>query len=190
MALSKPDHHPWTYADLLALPEDGRRYEIIEGALIEKTGPNWDHGTVVHNLVWLLKPLIEALGGLVRDAPLDVFLPGGDVVQPDVFAILPGGAQPSPAGLQGAPDLVVEVLSPTNRMHDLLTKRALYGRAGVREYWVADPVTRTVTVFGQADGTMRELGVAEESDTISSILLPDALLKAASIFAGLDAIQR
>jgi Uma2 family endonuclease len=80
----------WTYEDLLALPEDGRRYEIIEGELYELPAPSLDHAMILANLVLLLGPLVRSLGGTFFFAPLDVFFQGADPVQPDILAILPG----------------------------------------------------------------------------------------------------
>ena len=122
----------WTYADLKELPDDGRRWEIVEGALVEMTGPTTLHGRVVVNLARLLLPIMDALGAEFFVAPQDVLLPDGSVVEPDLLAILPDGlAWPSLRGIEGPPDLVVEVVSPSSRQHFTVTKRALYGRTGV-----------------------------------------------------------
>lgn len=135
----------WTYNDLFSLPDDGKRYEIIEGELYEMPAPGWDHAITVMNVILLLAPIVRALGGKLVTSPVDVFFPGADPVQPDILVIIPGSrAAGHGRGVEGAPDLVVEVLSPSNRGHDLLTKRALYARAGVREYWIVDPDARTV----------------------------------------------
>jgi Uma2 family endonuclease len=100
MALARPRPEPgfWTYEDLLALPDDGRRYEIIEGVLYEMPGPNARHAIALANLIELLIPIVRALGGRWLTAPLDLFVPGGDPIQPDLLVILPGGA-----GRWGAP---------------------------------------------------------------------------------------
>ncbi len=130
MALTKPAG-TWTYEDLFALPDDGRRYEIIEGDLYEMPAPSWDHAKTIINLIGLLLPIVETLGGELVTAPLDVFVPGGDPVQPDLLMILPdGAAEIAKHGIEGPPDLVREVLSPSNRVHDRLTKRSLYARWG------------------------------------------------------------
>ena len=121
MAQTKPAG-TWTYEDLISLPEDGRRYEIIEGELYEMPSPGSAHAFVIATLIRLLIPLVENLGGRWCTAPIDVFLPGANPVQPDILVILPSGpAQIVPRGIEGAPDLVIEVLSLSNRGHDLLT---------------------------------------------------------------------
>ena len=177
----------WTYDDLFTLPDDGKRYEIIEGDLYEMPSPTWDHATTVMNLVLLLAPLIRALGGRLVTAPLDVFFPGADPVQPDILAILPGSrAVGGGRGVQGPPDLVIEVLSPSNRGHDLLTKRALYGRAGIREYWIVDPASRTVELLSLDRDAFHSTRLAGGEDDVISPLLEDAAFPLAAIFAGID----
>ena len=138
MAQTKPAG-TWTYEDLFSLSDDSRRYEIIEGELYEMPSPGSAHALMIAALIRLLMPLVENLGGWWCAAPIDVFFPGANPVQPDILVILPGGpARIVPRGIEGAPDLLVEVLSPLNRGHDLLTKRALYARAGGREHWLVD----------------------------------------------------
>src|SRR5215204_1275458 len=147
MAITKPAG-TWTYEDLFSLPDNSRRYEVIEGELYEKPAPSWDHAITIMNLILLLAPVVQALGGRVLTAPLDVFFEGANPVQPDLVVMLPGwNGMLAERGPQGAPDLLIEILSPSNRGHDLLTKRALYARAGVREYWIVDPASQIVEVL-------------------------------------------
>ena len=189
MALTKPSG-TWTYEDLLALPEDGRRYEIIEGELYEMPSPNWDHIAVVMNLILLLGPIVQSLGGRLATAPADVFFEGADPVQPDILAMLPGSrATGSGQGIQGTPDLVIEVLSPSNRGHDLLTKRALYGRAGVREYWIVDPASRAVELLTLDRDAFHTVQRASGDDPVISSLLEEAAFPLPAIFAGVDQID-
>ena len=89
MAITKPAG-TWTYEDLFSLPDDGRRYEIIEGQLHEMPAPNLVHATVVMNLITLLLPIVSSPNGRLFTAPLDVFFQGADPVQPDIIVILPG----------------------------------------------------------------------------------------------------
>ena len=147
MALRKPAG-AWTYDDHLTLPDDGRRYESIEGELYEMPPPGWDHAIIVMTLILLLAPQVQRLGGTLVTAPVDVFCAGANPVQPDILALLPGSrASGESRGVDGPPDLIVEVLSPSNRVHDEVTKRSLYARAGVREYWIVDPDARTLHVL-------------------------------------------
>jgi Uma2 family endonuclease len=187
MALARPTTG-WTYEDLLALADD-KRYEIIEGELFEMTAPNALHAVALMNAVFLLRPVVQAMGGTILVAPVDVFMPGADPVEPDIVVLLPGSAaRIVRRGIEGPPDLVVEILSPSTRGRDLLTKRALYARAGVREYWILDNDAQAVEVMGLDRDAFHTLQVATAADPIRSPLLPAVAFTAAEIFAGLDAI--
>ena len=178
----------WSYEDLISLPDDGRRYEITEGELYEMPAPSWAHATVIANLISALVPLVVKLGGRWRTAPLDVFFQGADPVQPDIIVLLPEGqAHPTERGVEGAPDLHIEVLSPSNRGHDLLTKRSLYARAGVGEYWLVDPDARTIEILA-LDRDAFHLAVAASGDeTPVSPLLGPLPIAVADLFADIDA---
>jgi Uma2 family endonuclease len=188
MALTKPAPGHWRYEDLLDLPDDGRRYEIIEGELYEMPAPSWAHQTILYNLVLALGPLIQALGGILRFAPLDTFFTGADPVQPDIIVLLPDGeARPSKRGVEGPPDLVVEVISPSNRGHDRLTKYALYARAGVREYWLIDPDARRIDIHALDRDALHLVQSAADDDIVISPLLAADEIPVAAVFAGIEA---
>lgn len=174
----------WTYEDLYSLPED-KRYEVIEGDLYEMPAPSWDHMLIITNLVLMLGPLVRSLGGQIGGTPVDVFFPGADPVEPDVLIILPGSrAVGRGRGVQGPPDLLIEVLSPSTRGHDLLTKRALYGRAGVREYWIVDPGQQTVEVLSLAADSLHSTQLASGDEDVVSPVLGGIAFPLAEIFAG------
>ncbi len=188
MALRRPERS-WTYEDLAALPDDGKRYEIIEGELFELTGPNLRHAKVISNLFFFVGPVARAGGGEIFSAVFDVFFQGANPVEPDMVVVLPDAdSRQVMRGVEGAPDLVVEVLSPSNRTHDLLTKRELYRRGGVREYWMVDPEDRSIEVVafgGSGAGISRTF---RGGDRVVSGALPALGFAAAEAFAGLDAI--
>ena len=187
MALIKPAAGAWRYDDLFSLPDDGKRYEIIEGELYEMPGPSWDHAVTSSNLFLLLAPVIQSLGGRILTAPLDVFFEGADPVEPDLLAILPGSrATGGGRGVQGPPDLLIEVLSPSNRAHDLLTKRALYARGGVREYWIVDPASRTVEVMSLDRDAFHGVQLASREAMAVSPVLGGTSFPVAEIFAGIE----
>ena len=180
----------WTFEDLFSLPDDGRRYEIIEGELYEMPAPNLVHATVVMNCIALLLPIVSYLDGRLFTAPLDVFFQGADPVQPDIVVILPGWSGNLPLrGPEGAPDLLIEVLSPANRGHDLLTKRALYARAGVREYWIVDPASRAVEVLTLDRDAFHTVQRASGDDAVISSLLGEASFPLAAIFTGVNQLE-
>ena len=189
MAITKPAGS-WTYEDLFSLPDDGRRYEIIEGELCEMPSPTSAHGVTISNLMFLLMPVIEVLRGWLLTAPLDVFFPGADPVQPDIVVLLPdSNASLVVRGIDGPPDLLVEVLSPSNRDHDLLTKRALYARAGVREYCIVDPMSRTIEVLSLDRDAFHTAQVAAGEEDVSSPLLGGVAFPLHAVFARLDEIE-
>jgi Uma2 family endonuclease len=186
MAQTKPAG-TWTYEDLFSLPDDGRRYEIIEGELYEMPAPSWTHATVIANLISALIPLVVRLSGRWRTAPLDIFFQGADPVQPDIIVLLPESqAHPTERGLEGPPDLLIEVLSPSNRGHDLLLKRALYARAGVREYWLVEPEARTIEILVLDRDAFHLAGAASGDETPVSPLLGPLSSSAADLFAGIN----
>ena len=189
MAITKPAG-TWTYEDLFSLPDDGRRYEIIEGELCEMPSPTSAHGVTIRNLMFLLGPVIEALRGWLLTAPLDVFFPGADPVQPDIVVLLPeSNASLVVRGVEGPPDLLVEVLSPSNRGRDLLTKRALYARAGVREYWIVDAMSRTVEILSLDRDAFHTAQVATGEEALLSPLLGGMAFPLPAVFARLDEIE-
>jgi Uma2 family endonuclease len=177
----------WTYEDLFSLPDDGRRYEIINGELFEMPLPTMEHATVVANVITVVIPLVRQLGGRWLTAPLDVFFQGADPVQPDILAILPGGsARLVERGVEGPPDLIVEVVIPTSHVHDALTKHALYALGGVREYWTVDPASRTMELFTLDRDAYHRESVLSGSDAPHSLLLGALPFPVDDLFANLD----
>jgi Uma2 family endonuclease len=173
-----------TYEDYLYLPEDGKRHELIDGEHYVTPAPTLKHQAIVANLVFYLKGLVrDRRLGRLWPSPVDVILSEVDVVQPDVvFVSSARQAIAIDANVQGAPDLVIEILSPGTRRTDLVTKRHLYEKHGVLEYWVIDPELETVQVHRLIAGRYerREL---EGDATLESDLLPGSSLPLAEIFA-------
>lgn len=145
MALQVPR---FTYDDLAQLPDDGRRYELADGELIVSPAPTTDHQGISARLGALLFRAEEAGFGRMFTAPTDVYLGPYQVVQPDLLFIAHERlAIITRMYIAGAPDLIIEILSPGTRGHDLGWKKILYAREGVRHYWVADPLSETVLPF-------------------------------------------
>jgi Uma2 family endonuclease len=139
-----------TWQDVQQLPDDGNRYEAIEGELYVTPAPSLRHQTILVRLLsHLLTLLVEPGHGRVWPAPLGVWFPASDEgVQPDiVFVSNERRGILAPEGLRGAPDLVVEILSPTTARRDTGIKRTLYERHGVTEYWIVDPELEAVDVW-------------------------------------------
>ncbi len=149
MALDLSWGAPFTEDDLAAMPEDGHRYELVDGALIVTPAPNIRHQTCVTALVMLLYAARRE-EHRVLVAPVDVRLSADTILQPDV--VVASKTDFSEARLEGAPLLAVEVLSPSTRLTDLGTKRLVFEEAGVRAYWLADPDVPSLTVLHLEEG--------------------------------------
>ncbi len=179
---------PLTYADLLDMPDDGQRYEIIGGELSVNPAPRRDHQLVVADVTWIVEQVLrETDWGTVIPHPVDVYLGPNDVVQPDLVVIANARLDMyRPEGIvDGPPDLVVEVLSPSTRRTDLVRKMALYARSGVPEFWVADPEQRTFAV-NVLVGDAYVAAQPEPDGTIASRVVPGLKIDPANVFARLD----
>lgn len=138
-----------TYQDYLLLPEDGKQYEIIEGNLSMTPATLTRHQTIVGRIHYQLMAYLETHTiGDVFIAPCDVLLSDTDVVQPDLLVVLHSGrACITENNVQGPPDLVVEILSPSTATRDRELKRKRYEHFGVREYWLVDPADNTLEIL-------------------------------------------
>ena len=147
------------YPEYCCLPDDGRRHEIIDGDHYMTPAPSTTHQTVSKRLQYQLYTQMELAGrGLVFTAPVDVQLTDHDIVQPDLVVVLEDRAgMITHTKIVGAPDLVVETLSPATAAIDTTLKKKLYERTGVGEYWIADPENLRVEQFRLEDGRYRLL---------------------------------
>lgn len=178
---------PLTYDDYRLLPIDGRRHELIGGELLVTPAPNTKHQRVSLRLARLLGDFVEEHRlGEVFAAPYDVVLSPVDVVQPDLVFVSTGrSSQVTESNLQGAPDLVVEIVSDGSRRTDEIVKRGLYSRSGVAEYWVIDPVIDSVKVYRRQgdDFGSPTLHSAGTGAPLTSPLLPGFDLDLVRLFA-------
>ena len=144
-----------TYEDLLLLPNDGRRHEILDGEHYVNPSPNTKHQMASGRLVVAIGTFVHAHGlGQLFHALFDVVLSENDVLEPDlIFVSTARRAIITDANIQGAPDLVVEILSPSNHAYDERVKYHAYERFGVAEYWIVDPEAETVTIYRRPDGS-------------------------------------
>jgi len=172
-----------TYADYLNAPGD-ERYELIDGGLVVVGSPSIAHQTASMGLSLAVGNFVrERALGRVFHAPTDVILTNTDVVQPDlVFVSNSREHVVTPANIQGAPDLVVEILSPSTANLDRTTKRDLYAEHGVREYWIADPAAQTVAVMLLRDGRFEVVGSYGLEDTLTSPTLEGLTLELSRVF--------
>lgn len=177
-----------TYDDFLLFPDDGMRHELIDGVHYVTASPNTKHQTVSGNIHLLIGMWLQANSvGRIYYAPFDVVFSKYDVVEPDLLYMSHerAAAVLTPANVQGAPELVIEIGSPSTRSRDESIKRELYDRAGVAEYWFVDPDADTIKVYRRAG---EKLGPAEQlfadrRDVLRCSLFPGLELALTRIFA-------
>ena len=173
-----------TYQDYCATPDD-ERYELLDGNLMMVPAPNMKHQWVLGRLHSELDRFTREHGlGKVYVAPCDVVLSDTDVVQPDLLFISRAREHTiTDENVRGAPDLVIEILSPSTADRDLGCKHELYGRHGVLEYWIVDPLAETVAVHRQGGGRLEVAETFGRGDTLRTALLDGLQLELDDVFA-------
>jgi Uma2 family endonuclease len=176
-----------TVADLDAFPEDdGNRYELINGELFVSCAPGIPHQRVLMNL-------ILGFGEYLKIHPIGILVPGAGAIFSDYDAVIPDLAfvrnerwdqVVTGEKFTGALDLVIEILSPgsQNRRRDLSSKRKLYGKYGVKEYWIVDSENQSVLIFRLREQTLEEPATFAGDQELTSPLLPGFQLKASAVF--------
>jgi Uma2 family endonuclease len=176
-----------TYEDFEAFPDDLLRHEIIDGAHVVTPAPATRHQRVLQRLLHAFLGFLEAQPlGEVFVAPFDVLLSRHDIVEPDLVYLSHDRAHLlTSKNLQGAPDLVVEILSPSTKQRDERVKRALYEREGVAEYWLVDPDLDSVTVHrrGPAGFDPPETLTKTAGHVLTTPLLPGFVVPLTRILA-------
>jgi Uma2 family endonuclease len=187
MAIQDTGRRKLTYEDYARIPDDGRRHEIIDGVHHASPSPSADHQDLSGNLLLVLAPFVRKhqLGRLYV-ALFDVVLSPHDIVQPDLLFISKARlAILTEANVQGAPDLVIEILSASTRRLDETLKRDRYDQLGVQEYWIFDPKGQSVRVFRRGQdagfGAPSEL-TAAAGQVLTTPLLPGLEIVLREIF--------
>jgi Uma2 family endonuclease len=178
---------PYTYQEFQYLPNDGRRYEIIEGELYVTPAPSTMHQTVSRRLQFALMKQLEEPGvAFIFNAPFDVILSETSVVEPDLLIIRQSRRGSfSKRGFEGPPDVVVEILSPATRGNDVFLKKAAYARLGVAEYWIVDPDLARIEVFRLKEAGYDQGLLFDRSATLSSPSFPQIAVPLEPLFAPL-----
>ena len=182
--MTQPKPKPkFTIHDYMSTPE-GTRYQLLDGELIFAPSPTVKHQTLLANLYRLVYAFVSETNlGRVWFAPLDVVLSDHDVAQPDLMFVSNEGANIVTGGnVQGAPDLVVEILSPSTSGYDQGYKRALYALHGVSEYWLVDPDAETVEVLVLGEESFNSYSVLRTGETLESPLLEGLSLPLEDLF--------
>jgi Uma2 family endonuclease len=186
-AVPGPPQGQWTYADWEELPDDGNRYEIIDGVLYMTTAPSSFHQWIVNRLVRHIAIPAEDQGvAFAFTAPIGVIMPGCDPVQPDFVVVLASRTSIFREGrIRGVPDLIVEILSPSNKAYDQEVKLDAYARAGVPEHAIIDPSARTLSHYRlKVSGRYASPCVYGEAEVASFDGLPTISVPVGDLFAG------
>jgi len=185
MKVKRSNEH-YTYTDYASWPDDGNRYELINGeAYMMSPAPTWEHQGISQELSRQLGNFLHGKPCRVFSAPFDVRLNAATdddvVVQPDIVVIC-DRSKLSGTGCIGAPDLVIEILSRSSASRDKVMKFNQYLQAGVREYWIVDPDSKTVTVNILDNGRYYNTSYAE-TDTVTVQVLEGCKISLPDIFA-------
>ncbi|MDK2887512.1 MAG: hypothetical protein PWP72_390 [Thermoanaerobacter sp.] len=172
-----------TYTDYCKLPE-GAPYQLIGGEFVLTPAPSTYHQIISMKLEFQIVTFVTRQNlGLVLHAPIDVYLGETETYQPDIIFIARERMNIiEPQRINGAPDLVVEILSPTTAYYDLRKKFKVYERCGVKEYWIVDPEEKSIQVFLLKEGRFVLDQEAEQTGEISSRVLSGLTIRLESIF--------
>jgi Uma2 family endonuclease len=178
----------WNRARWEQLPDDGNRYEVIDGVLYMTTAPSFFHQWIIRQIFLALYPQIDEPGiGLTIWSPIGVFMPHCDPVQPDLLVIQTADFDIiHDRRIDGLPALIVEVLSPGNPEKDTDTKRKAYARAGLPEYWIVRPASRDVLVYSSPDVALGDYSLSQKVTPNDELLSPTLPIRTAisAFFAG------
>lgn len=190
MALRLDEGRQWTYEDYRALPEDGKHYEVLDGKLYVTLAPSPYHQTLSVRLLVLFYPLQVQGRGQIFHAPVDVLMPGATPVQPDlVFLTAEQAPLVTSRAIEGAPHLVVEILSRSTAGRDRTIKLSKYASCGVEHYWMLDPFARTLELYHLADGIYRLEVTLAEGDRHECVSFPDLAIDMTALFDGIPEVD-
>jgi Uma2 family endonuclease len=175
-----------SYADLERAPEDGRRYELYDGEVFVVPAPFLRHQIVQHRIAEMIYGYADRHGGVAGQAPLDIVFSEHNALQPDVVYFSPDRAHLVDINrvIRDAPNLCVEVLSPSTAATDRGKKMQTFARYGVREYWIVDPVAESIEIY-ELDGAAYDLRLTATGDkSISPSVMPGLTFSPVSLFPG------
>ena len=179
-----PEKERYTYEDYARLPE-GAPYQLIGGQLIMVPAPIPHHQEVSKRLEYLLYEHVELKQklGKVYDAPIDIYFEDEETYQPDIIFISNERLQIIKEDkIEGAPDMVIEILSPSTAYYDLVHKKDVYARHGVKEYWIVDPMEKKIEVYENKNGEWTLFKKAGKSERINSIIIDGFEVEIDAIF--------
>jgi Uma2 family endonuclease len=178
----KTTKQPFTYDDYRTWEDGDNRYEIIDGVSYAMSSPTVRHQQLIVSLTLVMAPFFKGKPCRFFVAPLDVVLSEDTVVQPDLLVVC-DPKKITGACVRGAPDLVVEILSPSSFWHDRLRKFKRYAEAGVKEYWLVTPDLATIEIFTlDESGTFRVYDGFMQQERLQSALFPELSFSMADVF--------
>jgi Uncharacterized protein conserved in cyanobacteria len=158
-----------TIKDYMELPE-GTPYQLIEGELIMSPAPGYSHQNTLGNLFIILRTRLK--NAQVILSPIDVYLDEENAYQPDIVVVLKDSkARVEEKGIFGAPDVVVEILSPSTAYYDLTEKKDVYERVGVKEYWIVDPKRKTFEIYSNSEEGFKLTSQAKKMEKLGPSFL-------------------
>ena len=174
----------YTYQDYLTLPDDGKRYEVIEGELYMSPAPAVTHQIILKRLLYMIEDfLVQNPLGELLPAPTDVILSEINVLQPDLLFVARENYEIlTHENVRGAPDLVVEILSPGTAKRDRTSKLETYSQFGVAEYWIVDEEKQNVEVWRQQGRRLVCEAIFSANQTLKTSLLPGLEIALAQVF--------
>lgn len=179
-----PQKEVYTYADYALLPE-GAPYQLIGGKFVMTPAPTTYHQAIsirIEGRIYIF--VTEKDLGMVFDAPIDVYFEEKETYQPDIIFIAKDRLHIIESDkIKGAPDLIVEILSPSTGYYDLKKKARIYARHGVKEYWIVDPIDNSIEVYAGQEGKFVLNQKVEEAGKIKSLILDGFEVEAKDIFA-------
>jgi Uma2 family endonuclease len=174
----------FTYSDYRLLPDNGKRYEILEGELLMSPSPNTKHQIVLLNIAAILKSFVERNNlGQIFIAAYDIVLSKYDVVQPDIIFVSNKNKEIIKAThIEGVPDLVIEIISPGGAQRDRIIKRKIYALHGVQEYWLVQPEKEKVQVLRLEKGDFKRIAELNSEDVLTSPMLSGLEIRLIDVF--------
>ena len=177
------DRKKITYADYLKI-DDNNRYEIFNGELCMVPAPSTNHQSVSRNLEFLIWNFVKQKGlGKVFDAPIDVVFDDDEVFQPDiVFIKSENQSIIGKNAIQGVPDLIVEIVSPSSTFYDTIEKKDIYRKYGVKEYWIIFPDEKVIEVLSLEKGEYLEFCKSKKEGIVKSKILEGLEINSKDVF--------
>jgi len=177
-----------TYEDYLKTPED-RRYELIEGDLLMTPAPVPNHQRILRKIAFILERFVTDNDlGEIFYAPCDVYFDNENVLDPDILFVSNEKAGIiGEKNIQGAPDVVIEILSESTAYNDIVKKKKIYARFGVKEYWISDPIEKTIEIFLPKNGVLESHKSFSQEQTLESPLLGGLKIKLSEVFGSQQA---